>query len=47
MPLSSSMVVSSYGNQKINFFFKMYVDLPSSGVELVKLIQIRGDMENS
>ena len=29
------------------FVFKMYVDLPASGVELVKKMQVGGDMENS
>ena len=28
------------------FFFKMYVDLPSSGVELVKKMQVGRDMKN-
>jgi hypothetical protein len=29
------------------FVFKMSVDLPGSGVEVVKMIQVGGDMENS
>ena len=29
------------------FVFKMSVDLPGSGVELVKRMQVGGDMENS
>jgi hypothetical protein len=28
-------------------FDKMFVDLPSSDVELVKMMQVGGDMENS
>jgi hypothetical protein len=29
------------------FVFKMSVDLPGSGVDLVKRMQVGGDMENS
>jgi hypothetical protein len=29
------------------FVFKMYVDLPSSDVALVKMMEVGGDIENS
>jgi hypothetical protein len=29
------------------FVFKIYVDLPGSGVEFVKMMKVGGDMENS
>ena len=42
------MVVGSQGNPKIKVFvFKILVDLPESSVDLVKHMQVGGDMENS